>query len=313
MRFSQKENRRLGEQIEAALGRCLLDMRVRPGGSHHQKFVVLRHPGRPGLDVAFVGGIDLCHRRRDDVAHAGDPQALPIAAVYGDRPPGPDAHVAIRGPAVGDAGAVFRERWQDPSPLSRNPVRRLRALPGHEGTQACVLPAPLPFPGACGPHAVQLLPTHPDRRRGYGFTPHGERSIARSYIKVLRRARDLIGLEDQYLWSRQVAKPFADALAANPGLRMTVILPHWADQGVDFAACLMKVSPHEGHRLTQDSGEDPAEQPGCYQHEHEPVPCPGPAEDRSHQKAKYRDQVQESVNPVDGEGHRPPPFMKNAL
>jgi phosphatidylserine/phosphatidylglycerophosphate/cardiolipin synthase-like enzyme len=173
MRFSQKENRRLGEQIEAALGRCLLDMRVRPGGSHHQKFVVLRHPGRPGLDVAFVGGIDLCHRRRDDVAHAGDPQALPIAAVYGDRPPGPDAHVAIRGPAVGDAGAVFRERWQDPSPLSRNPVRRLRALPGHEGTQACVLPAPLPFPGACGPHAVQLLPTHPDRRRGYGFTPHG--------------------------------------------------------------------------------------------------------------------------------------------
>jgi hypothetical protein len=47
-------------------------------------------------------------------------------------------------------------------------------------------------------------------------------------------------------------------------------------QGVDFAACLMKVSPHEGHRLVQDSGEDPAEQPGCYQHEHEPVPCPGP-------------------------------------
>src|ERR1039457_3622275 len=72
-----------------------------------------------------------------------------------------------------------------------------------------------------------------------------------------------------------------------------------------------KVSPHEGHRLVQDSGEHPAEQPGCYQHEHEPVPCPAPAEDRSHQEAQYRDQVLESVNPVDSEGHRPPPFMKN--
>jgi phosphatidylserine/phosphatidylglycerophosphate/cardiolipin synthase-like enzyme len=49
--------------------------------------------------------------------------------------------------------------------------------------------------------------------------------------KVLRRARDLIYLEDQYLWSRQVAEPFAGTLAANPGQRMTVILPHRADQG----------------------------------------------------------------------------------
>ncbi|MEO6882266.1 MAG: phospholipase, partial [Mycobacteriaceae bacterium] len=66
--FSEQQNRHLGEEIEAAGGECLLDMRVRPGASHHQKFVVLRHPGRPELDVAFVGGIDLCHSRRDDVA-----------------------------------------------------------------------------------------------------------------------------------------------------------------------------------------------------------------------------------------------------
>ena len=61
--FSEQENRHLGEEIEAAGGECLRDMRVRPGGSHHQKFVVLRHPGRAELDVAFVGGIDLCHSR----------------------------------------------------------------------------------------------------------------------------------------------------------------------------------------------------------------------------------------------------------
>jgi phosphatidylserine/phosphatidylglycerophosphate/cardiolipin synthase-like enzyme len=230
MRFSGKENRWLGQQIEAAGGRCLLDLRVRPGGSHHQKFVVLRHPGRPELDIAFVGGIDLCHGRRDDAEHSGDPQALPIAAVYGDRPPWHDAQVAIRGPAVGDVETVFRERWQDPAPLTRNPMHRLRALFEHEDTRACVLPAQLPPPKSCGPHDVELLRTYPNRWRGYAFAPRGERSIARSYFKVLRRARQLIYLEDQYLWSRQVAEPFADSLAANPELRMIVVVPHWPDE-----------------------------------------------------------------------------------
>ena len=51
LHFSQRENIRLGEEIEDAGGECLLDLRVRPGGSHHQKLVVLRHPGRPELDV----------------------------------------------------------------------------------------------------------------------------------------------------------------------------------------------------------------------------------------------------------------------
>src|SRR5674476_1286424 len=45
--FSAAENRRLGDEINDAGGQCLLDMRVRTGGSHHQKFVVLRHGPRP--------------------------------------------------------------------------------------------------------------------------------------------------------------------------------------------------------------------------------------------------------------------------
>jgi phosphatidylserine/phosphatidylglycerophosphate/cardiolipin synthase-like enzyme len=125
---------------------------------------------------------------------------------------------------------VFRERWQDPAPLTRNPLHRLRALFDHEDTKACVLPAQLPPPKNCGPHDVELLRTYPKRRHGYVFAPNGERSIARSYFKVLRRARRLIYLEDQYLWSRHVAEPFADALAANPQLRMTVVVPHFPDE-----------------------------------------------------------------------------------
>ncbi|MGI8723291.1 MAG: hypothetical protein ACR2JG_13815 [Geodermatophilaceae bacterium] len=75
MGYSEEESRHLGDEVEAAGGEVLLDQRVRRAGSHHQKLVVLRHVGRPHKDVAFAGGIDLCHGRRDDAEHGGDPRA----------------------------------------------------------------------------------------------------------------------------------------------------------------------------------------------------------------------------------------------
>jgi phosphatidylserine/phosphatidylglycerophosphate/cardiolipin synthase-like enzyme len=112
--FSAAENRQLGDEINDAGGQCLLDMRVRTGGSHHQKFVILRHHDRPELDVTFLGGIDLCHGRRDDASHRGDPQPQSMAKAYGPRPPWHDIQLAISGPAVGDVETVFRERWENP-------------------------------------------------------------------------------------------------------------------------------------------------------------------------------------------------------
>ena len=53
-------------------------MRARTGGSHHQKLVVIRYrDDRRG--IPFVGGIDLCHSRRDDARHEGDPQSQSMA------------------------------------------------------------------------------------------------------------------------------------------------------------------------------------------------------------------------------------------
>ena len=46
--FFAKENRHLGEQLQRRGVEALLDMRVRAGGSHHQKFVVVRHRDDPG-------------------------------------------------------------------------------------------------------------------------------------------------------------------------------------------------------------------------------------------------------------------------
>ncbi|MEU9159884.1 phospholipase D family protein [Streptomyces sp. NPDC048424] len=231
LQFSEAENRHLGEEIEEAGGECLLDMRVRPGGSHHQKMVVLRHPGRPALDVAYVGGIDLCHNRNDDAAHRGDRQSAPLASAYGPHPPWHDVQLALRGPAVGDVEAVFRERWEDPAPLSRSPLTRLRSLAHREDTSADRLPPQTADPAPCGTHTVQVLRTYPNRLlSGYPFAPDGERSIARAYDKALRRARALIYLEDQYLWSPRVAAFFARALRRHPGLRLIGVIPTVPEQ-----------------------------------------------------------------------------------
>ncbi|MEP6648908.1 MAG: phospholipase D-like domain-containing protein [Lapillicoccus sp.] len=225
--FFATENRHLGERLQHRGAEVLLDMRVRVGGSHHQKFMVIRHRDDPSRDVAFVGGIDLAHNRRDDADHRGDPQAQPLTSEYGPHPPWHDLQVKIQGPAVHDVETVFRERWEDPTPLSRSPLRtlsdRLRRLDVHPDP----LPAQQPPPPKAGPHTAQLLRTYPNLRHGrdFPFARGGERSIARGYTKAIGRATDLVYVEDQYFWGHDVADPFLAALRDHPELRLVVVIP----------------------------------------------------------------------------------------
>ena len=204
--MSGRSNALFGRQINDAGGEVLLDQRVRPFGSHHQKFFVIRRRDDPSQDVAFVGGIDLCHSRRDDTDHAGDPQALTMNSRYGKRPPWHDAALELRGPVVADLLAVFAERWNDPNPLDRRTpyrmlLQRLADMPRHPKP----LPESAPPPPPARPHAVQLLRTYSTQRPPFPFAPAGERSIARAYMKAFARARSFIYIEDQYLWSTEVA------------------------------------------------------------------------------------------------------------
>ncbi|MGO4598054.1 phospholipase D family protein [Terrabacter sp. 2RAF25] len=228
--FSADENRHLEEDVNAAGGECHLDMRVRLGGSHHQKFVVLRHPDRPELDVAFLGGIDLCHSRRDDADHAGDPQPQSMARVYGARPPWHDVQLALTGPVVGDVETVFRERWDDPQALTRSPVRLALDASRGDRPRRRPLPQQAADPAPTGEHPVQLLRTYGRRLGGYPFAPRGERSVARAYTKAFARARHLIYLEDQYLWSSEVCALLVHNLRRAPNLRLVAVLPHQPDQ-----------------------------------------------------------------------------------
>ncbi len=228
--FSSGENRRLGRALQKRGVQAILDMRVRTGGSHHQKFVVIRHRGDPSRDIAYVGGIDLCHSRRDDGDHGGDPQALEsMPAEYGDTPPWHDLQAAITGPAVHDVETVFRERWDDPTTLTRSPVILLRDRLRGLATSPDPLPAQLPPPPrvAEGTHVVQLLRTYPNLRHGrdYRFARGGERSVARGYTKAVRRARRLIYLEDQYLWGHHVGTVLTEALRTSPDLHVIAVVP----------------------------------------------------------------------------------------
>ncbi len=225
--FFAAENRHLGERLQKRGAEVLLDMRVRAGGSHHQKFVVIRHRDDPSRDVAWIGGIDLAHNRRDDAEHGGDPQSQPLADEYGDRPPWHDVQVRVQGPAVHAVETVFRERWEDPTPLSSSPLRRWADRLRRLDTSPDPLPAQTPAPPAAGPHRVQLLRTYPNLRHGrdYPFARGGERSVARGYTKAVRQARRLVYVEDQYFWGDDVAATFLPALRDHPDLRLIVVIP----------------------------------------------------------------------------------------
>jgi phosphatidylserine/phosphatidylglycerophosphate/cardiolipin synthase-like enzyme len=236
LNFSKEANRALDAEIEQAGGEILLDQRIRRMGSHHQKFVVLRHDQDASRDVAFAGGIDLCHSRRDDAEHLGDPQPQPMARAYGDNPPWHDVQLELRGPTVAVLDTIFRERWDDPNgPDTDHPFAWFRDHWRHARLHADPLPPQLPAPPECGPHIVQHLRTYPTVRPRYDFAPDGERSVARGYSKAVRRARRLIYLEDQYMWSADVARLFAEALRDNPDLHLVVVVPRVPDQEGAFS------------------------------------------------------------------------------
>ena len=182
--FFARENRTLGEELQDRGAEALLDMRVRNGGSHHQKFVVIRHRDDPTRDIAFVGGIDLAHSRRDDERHLGDPQPSRWPRSTASTRPGTTCrspsragrarrgdHVprALGGPGAPQPQAELLARRQDPRldrspdplpPQSRHLRHRSRAAPT---SSSC-----------CGPTRSPAGARLPVRHGG-------ERSVARGY------------------------------------------------------------------------------------------------------------------------------------
>jgi phosphatidylserine/phosphatidylglycerophosphate/cardiolipin synthase-like enzyme len=107
-----------------------------------------------------------------------------------------------------------------------------------------------------GTQAVQVLRTYARRRGGYPFAPHGERSVARGFQKAIQRARRLIYLEDQFLWSTEVAQIFAAALVASPSLHLIIVLPRFFDQAAALTLRPNQVGREQAVRVLLDAAGD---------------------------------------------------------
>ena len=253
--FSSRENRRFASNVTEAGGEVLLDERVRRGGSHHQKMVLFRHPDSLERDVAFVGGVDFSHGRRDEPRHHGDAQVIQLDERYGPRPAWHDVQLEVRGPVIGDLDLTFRERWEDPTPLNHaNWSRALFSRVTSRDRLASALPEVLADPPAHGGMAVQVLRTYPSRRPRYPFAPDGERSVARGFIKAVERARTLIYIEDQYFWSVRIAKILSRALRRHPELRLLVVLPRYPDKDGKLSGPPSRLAQARAMAIVQHAG-----------------------------------------------------------
>jgi phosphatidylserine/phosphatidylglycerophosphate/cardiolipin synthase-like enzyme len=174
------------------------DAKERPLHCHHEKLVVIDDR------VAFVGGIDL-------TTYAGDRYDTPAHEARGDVG-WHDALSVLRGPIVADVANHFRERWQAVADES--------------------LPAPK-RPRRAGDVEAQLVRTVPERV--YDIVRNGDFRILEAYTRALRSAQKLIYLENQFLWSSEIAEILQRKLAEPPSddFRLVLLLPADANDGAD--------------------------------------------------------------------------------
>jgi phosphatidylserine/phosphatidylglycerophosphate/cardiolipin synthase-like enzyme len=178
--------------------RCVLDSRERSLHCHHEKIVVVDD------EIAFVGGVDFTALEGD----RHDSQEHPV-----DRPIGwHDLAMRTEGPIVADVAEHFRQRWTEVAG---------EAL-AEPKTQEAV-----------GTSSIQFVRTVPEKN--YDFAPHGEFSILDAYLRALRSARRLIYLENQFLWSPEIAEVLIDKLCNPPDdeFRVVLVLPRKPSNGAD--------------------------------------------------------------------------------
>jgi phosphatidylserine/phosphatidylglycerophosphate/cardiolipin synthase-like enzyme len=186
------------EFIRESKVQCALDKRERTMHCHHEKIIVIDDT------TAFVGGIDLTALQgdRDDSTEHRPREPLGWH----------DCAARLRGPAVVDVAAHFNARWHDVTGES--------------------LPEP-PTPPDAGSSEVQVLRTVPEKT--YGFAPRGAFTILEAYARALRRAEHFIYLENQFLWSPEIADVLVDKLRNPPRdeFRILLLLPAKPSNGAD--------------------------------------------------------------------------------
>jgi len=198
-RPSRGDVRRMRDQLIGQTRiQCGLDSKERPMHCHHEKTIVIDDR------VAFVGGIDLTSETGDRY----DTNEHPARASMGWH----DACARIEGPAVSDVAEHFRMRWREVTGEWLAPV------------------SPSEPVGAVELQIVRTIPEHI-----YTAAPRGDFRILESYLRAFQAAQHFIYLENQFLWSPEIAAALRAKLAKppNPDFRILLLLPSRPNTGVD--------------------------------------------------------------------------------
>ncbi|WP_445148859.1 phospholipase D-like domain-containing protein [Baekduia sp. Peel2402] len=177
------------------------DPREHPVHCHHEKTIVVDD------EVAFVNGIDMTDQAGDRF-DTSDHDARRKLGWH-------DVGTRIEGPAVADVAAHFAMRW--------------REVAGETLPPALV---PQPLDGA-GTSTVQVVRTVAEDM--YDAVPKGDFRILEAYVRALRAAKNIIYLENQFLWSPEITSILVDKLKDPPSddFRLVILLPARANNGQD--------------------------------------------------------------------------------
>jgi phosphatidylserine/phosphatidylglycerophosphate/cardiolipin synthase-like enzyme len=177
---------------------AVADSKERPMHCHHEKIAVIDDR------AAFVGGIDLTTEAGDRF----DTSEHPARGSVGWH----DAACLVRGPAVSDVAAHFSQRWHDlTGERLPEPERQRRS----------------------GDVEVQVVRTVPEHV--YESIPNGDFRILEAYVRAFESAERLIYLENQFLWSSEIAKILLRKVRQPPSddFRLVLVLPAKPNSGRD--------------------------------------------------------------------------------
>ena len=201
---------------------------------HHEKLVIIDGT------LAFVGGIDLTDLAGDRFDGPPHDKATQLGWH--------DAAASLTGPAVADVAAHFAMRWH--------------------ATTGEMLPKPS-VPAPTGSSRVQVVRTVPEKT--YPALPKGDFSVLEAYMGAMRRARRLIYLENQFLWSAEVVALLRQKLLRPPTgeFRLVLVLPRRPNNGNDDTRgqlSVLEAADHDHRLLFGTVGTPEREEPGVYVH-----------------------------------------------
>lgn len=199
---------KLGSSEAADRLRFVLDCEHPPLASHHQKIIVVDDC------LAFSGGLDITQRRWDTSDHfAYDTRRVdPGGHCYG---PFHDVQMLVEGEAAAALGDLARDRWFAAT-------RELLPVPTRRNQSDVPWPPSVPIDFRDVEVAVSR--TVPAKFEN-GRLRRPVREVEKLFLDSIRRARNLVYIENQYFTSLTIARAIAERLKEPEGPDFVMVLP----------------------------------------------------------------------------------------